>query len=77
MRHILSQNKCYYSVIFGVAPKTPSWNRCPQIFSRWGTEKCNVSYTNNYHDVTDLVNYKIAKNSKTWISWTEDNFSIK
>ena len=65
---------CYYSVIFAAPPKTPCWNRCPQIFSGWDTEKCTV---NTHHDVTDLVNYGIVKYGKTWISWTEDNFSVK
>ena len=27
-----------------------------------------VSCTNTYHDVTDLVNHEIVKNTKTWIS---------
>ena len=28
-----------------------------------------VSCTNTHHDVTDLVNHGMAKNTKTWISW--------
>ena len=28
-----------------------------------------VSCTNAHHDVTDLVNHRIAKNKKIWISW--------
>ena len=28
-----------------------------------------VSCTNTHHDVTDLLNRGIAKNTKTWISW--------
>ena len=28
-----------------------------------------VSYTNTPHDVTDLVNYGMVKNTKTLISW--------
>ena len=28
-----------------------------------------VSCTNTHHDVTDLVNHEIVKNTKTWISW--------
>ena len=34
-----------------------------------------VSCTNTHHDVTDLVNYETAKNTKTWISW-EQNISF-
>ena len=28
-----------------------------------------VLRTNTYHDVTDLVNHGMVKNTKTWISW--------
>ena len=28
-----------------------------------------VSCANTHHDVTDLVNYGMVKNTKTWISW--------
>ena len=28
-----------------------------------------VSCTNTHHDVTDLINHGIVKNTKTWISW--------
>ena len=28
-----------------------------------------VSCTNTHHDVTDLVNHGMVKNTKTWISW--------
>ena len=28
-----------------------------------------VSCTNTLCDVTDLVNHRMAKNTKTWISW--------
>ena len=28
-----------------------------------------VSCTNNYHDVTDLINRGMVKNTKSWISW--------
>ena len=29
----------------------------------------NISYTNSYHDFTDLVNHEMVKNTKTLISW--------
>ena len=58
-------------------PRQPAEIDVPKFFSGWDTEKCTVSCTNTYHDVTDLVNYVIVKNAKTWISWTEDNFSMK
>ena len=28
-----------------------------------------VSCTNTHHDITDLLNYGMVKNTKTWISW--------
>ena len=28
-----------------------------------------VSCTNTHHDVTDLVNHRMIKNAKKWISW--------
>ena len=28
-----------------------------------------VLFTNTNHDVTDLVNHGMVKNTKTWISW--------
>ena len=28
-----------------------------------------VTYTNTHHDITDLVNYGMVENTKTWISW--------
>ena len=34
-----------------------------------------VSCTNTHHDVTDLVNYRIVKNTKTWIS-REQNITL-
>ena len=30
-----------------------------------------VLCTNTYHDVTDLVNHGMVKNTKTWISWRQ------
>ena len=32
-------------------------------------QKCTISCTNTYNDVTDLVNHGMSKNTKTWISW--------
>ena len=32
-------------------------------------QKCNDTYTNTHHDVTDLVNHGMVWNTKTWISW--------
>ena len=34
-----------------------------------------VSCTNTHHDVIDLVNHEIVKNTKTWISW-ERNITV-
>ena len=31
-----------------------------------------VSCTNTHHDVTDLVNHGMVKNTKTWISWEQN-----
>ena len=28
-----------------------------------------ISCTNTHHDFTDLVNYEMVENTKTWISW--------
>ena len=33
------------------------------------SKMCLVSCTNTHHDITDLVNHRMAKNTKTWISW--------
>ena len=32
-------------------------------------QKCTVSCNNAHHDVTDLVNHGMVKNTKTLISW--------
>ena len=64
-------------VSFATPPKTPSWNWCPQIFSGSDTETCTVSCSNAHHDVSDLVNYWVVKNAKSWLSWTEDDFYMK
>ena len=34
-----------------------------------------VSCTNTNHDVTDFVNHRMVKNTKTWLSW-ENNISF-
>ena len=34
-----------------------------------------ISCTNTHHDVTNLVNHGMVKNTKTWISW-EQNISF-
>ena len=31
-----------------------------------------VSCTNTHHDITDLVNHGMVKNTKTWISWEQN-----
>ena len=31
-----------------------------------------VSGTNNHHDVTDLENHGMVKNTKTWKSWEQN-----
>ena len=36
-----------------------------------------VSCTNTHHDVTDLVNHEMVKNTNLNISRTEHNFSMK
>ena len=36
-----------------------------------------VSCTNTHHDVTDLVNHGIVKNTKTWISWKLKLFFLR
>ena len=34
-----------------------------------GSKMYPASYTNTHHDVTNLVNHKMVKNTKIWISW--------
>ena len=47
----------------------------PSLVSQWVlvqkiySKVCPVSCTNTHHDVTDLVNNGMLKNTKTWISW--------
>ena len=31
-------------------------------------QKCTISFANTHHDVSDLVNHEIVKNTRTWIS---------
>ena len=38
-------------------------------FKRYIPKMHRLSCTNADHDVTDLVNHEIVKNTKTWISW--------
>ena len=40
------------------------WVLAQKIYSKMYLVSC----TNTHHDVTDLVNYEIVKNTKTWIS---------
>ena len=42
-----------------------SWFVVQKIFSKMHLVLC----TNTYHDVIDLVNHGMVKNTKTWISW--------
>ena len=37
----------------------------------------SVLFTNTHHDVTDFVNYRMVKNTKTYILRTGRNFSTK
>ena len=47
----------------------------PSLVTSWfGVQKMYskmhlISGTNTHHDITDLVNHGIVKNTKTWISW--------
>ena len=41
-----------------------SWVLVQQMYS-----KMQPVCTNTHHDVTDLVNHGMVKNTKTWISW--------
>ena len=36
------------------------------------TKMFPVSCTNSYHDVTDLLNHGMVKNTKNWISWEQN-----
>ena len=40
-------------------------------------KKCTVLCTNTHHDVTDLVNCGMVKNTKTWISWERNLTSLR
>ena len=57
-------------------------NYCPRLFLSIGEfwwlnelwfkrsiQKFTVSCINTHHDVIDLVNHEMVKNTKTWISW--------
>ena len=41
------------------------WVVAKKIYSKMHPVSC----TNIYHDVTDLVNHEMVKNTKSWISW--------
>ena len=41
------------------------WAMIQKIYSKMHTVSC----TNTHHDVTDLVNHGMVKNTKNWISW--------
>ena len=43
----------------------PKWVVVQKLYSKMHRVSCN----NTHHDVTDLVNYKVVKTTKTWISW--------
>ena len=36
-----------------------------------------ISCTNIHHDITDLVNHGMVKNTKTWISWKRNIFFLQ
>ena len=40
-----------------------------ELWSKRCIQKCTVLCTNTHHDVTDLVNHGIVKNTTNWISW--------
>ena len=42
-----------------------SWVVVQKIYSKMHLVSC----TNTHHDVTDLLNHGIVKNTRTWISW--------
>ena len=42
-----------------------SWFVVQKLYSKMHLISC----TNTHHDVTDLVNHGMVKNTKTWISW--------
>ena len=43
--------------------------RLDELWFKWYIQKCTVLCTNTHHDVTDLLNHGMVKNTKTWISW--------
>ena len=48
------------------------WVVIQKIYSKMHPVSCT-----NTHDVTDLPNHGMAKNTKTWISWEQNNFPTK
>ena len=70
--------------VLQIVPKIPS-NYCPCFISIYWPQVWwlylwvvvqkiystvySVLYANTQHDATDLVNYGMVKNRKTWISW--------
>ena len=53
-----------------------SENYCPclhlSIGQVWWLNEFLVLCTNTHHDVTELVNYGMVKNTRTWISWKQN-----
>ena len=45
-----------------------SWFVVQKIYSKMHLVSC----TNTHRDVTDLVNHRMVKNTKTWISWEQN-----
>ena len=48
------------------------WVVIQKLYSKMHPVSCT-----NTDDVTDLPNHGMAKNTKTWISWEQNNFSTK
>ena len=49
------------------------WVLVQKIYSKMHSVLC----TNTHHDVTDLVNHGMVKNTKTWISWKQNLISLR
>ena len=56
---------------------------CPSFVTEWDvlqkiySKMLPVSCTDTYHDVTDLVNHGMVRNTKKWISWERNIFFLR
>ena len=50
-----------------------SWFVVQKIYSKMDLVSC----TNTHRDVTDLLNYGMVKNTKTWISWERNTIFLR